>query len=791
MSRILLGFLCGILLAGLRRAPGIEILELPSVVAMAGYGTRALALALAALAVLLARRSLGGSSRPNADLLAAAALGVLAEGLHADLRPEGASAMLLLALVALAILLLRERQGPPATPPPEGERSLAGPLTIAGFGLALGMEGLARLVLRIGRGTAAEATVVGAVVLLAAAFGGVAFAGALRGGARDRARGGAALVAALVGGLALDAGMVAMAGIAVPRGRSEFLLRFGLSPSYAGELHCTALVAAVVFILPAFALGTTLACARRRSELTGLLIGGAAGLVMVPLLLEGSAATAAELAELPHSTQLLTFAHYALLLAAVAALLERPSSLTRRLPVALLALLLAVAGMQPLSRVIVLPWERFPATLRFAGEIPEGQLLILRSTSGIDRVLLDHRTIATLAPDAAGGRGEATRIRTAFDLLSGEVRERGARVLFVGQLTPGRVSGLAEQGVTRLDRSAAWWRVMPALEERLGVTSLLEEEPAGEVLSPASAAERVAEGSYDLVLVPAIAGSRPPRLPRVHPPAGTVVVAWLDPTTELAHLPFSGPVVVDTHGVEEFGVALVFGAELDTTRQSDRPACVETGAPLDPPPLRSWAFEREAPRRRRALASTLRRLADANADGEWRLLLEGLALHAAGQLESSPWESPAQRTELVPEALAELHEAATLGTPDPLTREVWNGLAHVLVGKRDVEGIWRWIEPVAAYWSHWPAGELALAHADIESLEYEAAAQRLAALVDPRPGEARLRTALRRARLDLARAWIAEGELEKGRGLARELLVEDPGDGEAAKLIAEKEEHDG
>jgi len=193
--------------------------------------------------------------------------------------------------------------------------------------------------------------------------------------------------------------------------------------------------------------------------------------------------------------------------------------------------------------------------------------------------------------------------------------------------------------------------------------------------------------------------------------------------------------------------------------------------------MRTYAFERPEERWRRARVALLERLAEANGDE----LTAGLAKHLAVQALSSPWAGRAERTELDPDALTHLLAAAIAGEPDRLTRGVWDGLAAVLVGKRDVEAIWEWVEPVAEEWGDWFEGEVALAHADLESLDVDAAAARVAALTPPtRPaGIARWR-ALRRA---LARGYKDEDRLDEARAMVQQLLKEDPDDREAWGLL--------
>ena len=86
MTRLVLAFMCGMLLCGMRAPLGTDLLAFPAVSAGEAYAARALALVAVAVIVLLARRSLDG--RSNGDLLLGATLGYLTEGLLGELHRE-------------------------------------------------------------------------------------------------------------------------------------------------------------------------------------------------------------------------------------------------------------------------------------------------------------------------------------------------------------------------------------------------------------------------------------------------------------------------------------------------------------------------------------------------------------------------------------------------------------------------------------------------------------------------------------------------------------------------------
>ena len=756
MTRLVIGTLIGILAAGLRRSPGESLLELPAASVSLGYWGQALALGLAGLTALFARRTLDG--RPNELLLLGGTLGVLLEGLGADLRPMGHSSLLPLAPLALALLLVRELRSAPSPPPAVSRPGFVLPLLVAGFGALLAIDPVARVVLRFGGGTRAEGALVLAVSLALAALGGLCFGAPLR-GERDRAGSRVALVAAVAVVPLVTLSWLALAGQAIePVPRREFLGRFGLDRSLEGQLHVTGVIALLGLLLPAFAVGLAISCARRRAELAALFVGAGAGaalLAVMPALEPWFIGPVA-----------LTFAG---LLGGIEP--SRPLRDRSRLP-GLLVLGLAATCLVPLSRMHpppVLGWERFPITPSYLSVSGDGQLLVKPTAPRVAQVLLDRVEVAPRA-DRAGI--DAEQLRTAMSLAPG-----GARVLLVGQLTPGRAWVLEQEGAIHVDRTAAWTSSMPGLEEVLfeGCTDLLPAE--GRVCSLQEARLLIDRGFYDLVVVPAVVGGAPPQvshLAEMSLPPGTIAVAFVDAGLDLAQRRIGGPVLLVTDGLHHPVLGFVFGAEA--------PGGLDPGESTPAPTLKTFAFEPPEERLRRARAALMQRLEVAAEGSRWSELISGLAAHFAAQVPSSPWAGRAERTELDRDAMDHLLAAGLGGEPDRLTLGVWGGVAEVLVGKRDVEGIWEWIEPLTTVWQDWFDGQVALAHADLESLDLDAARLRIDAMVEPTQAPARLRW--RRLRLALARGYRDAGRDEEARELAEKLLREDPENREAWGLLA-------
>ena len=108
MASILHGLLCGLVLVRLHRPPGRELLEVPAVDALTATFTRGIAFGLVALAVLMARRSLGG--RSPSTWLAGVALGTFLEGVLGGFGREADGGSLPFAVIGLVLFVMRERR---------------------------------------------------------------------------------------------------------------------------------------------------------------------------------------------------------------------------------------------------------------------------------------------------------------------------------------------------------------------------------------------------------------------------------------------------------------------------------------------------------------------------------------------------------------------------------------------------------------------------------------------------------------------------------------------------------
>ena len=710
LRNLLAGLIAGVALS-LGRAPaGLELTDGPWIDASSAAFFRALALFTVAIGV-------GPRVRVPALLTGAAA----GYGLHGLFLAERAAVTgwgtlaLALALSVVGMGWASPREEPRAGDAGEREES-PGPnplerlgLALAGAGAAIALESVARVLRLFGGGRPMDDTAFGLAFLGAVALGAVAFGGLASSGRRAPA--------GIPGGLALAAAACLlsvrlMSEISSYEQLDAFLRSrpWSLDLSRVGKLSGDLLIGGRVLLVPAFLLGAGLAGARDRARLVSLGIGGAAGLLLLPLaLIDGTPVPAEEAgrlaAERVASGALVAAAGGLMALAGAWKRASRPAWSGGALAC---GIALAVAALGPRPFVLPLsPWERFRPSAEWLADTPEGLMTLESHRGGASVVTLDRRP---LTPGGAGERADEQRLRLSFELLAPQ-RRSGARVLLVGQLTPLRAFALRGLGAGRIDRTAVWHASMAELEALLFGAGT---PPEGDVLSPAEADDRARSGRYDLIVVPPVPGAAP----RLEIESGSArAVVWLGATSDIAGGAWGGFVLLASDGFEQLSVGVHGGGE-----------GVHAGRPVPSPSafhrLRLRTFERESESER----AVARRLSAAAAGTATESLCAGLLEHLRVQVQSSPWETEAQATEISSGALAHLREAVGALT-DPATRtfvrELWEGIADVLVQKREIDLIYEHLEPLAQAQSPWPALEEALAHADLEVLDPESAARRL------------------------------------------------------------------
>lgn len=607
---------------------------------------------------------------------------------------------------------------------------LAG-LFVASLGTSVAIGCVARHVRLLGDGTVAASSAHTIVFLVLAAVGASAFS-PLLGKLRVARLSAAAAFAVAACGCLLS--LAWLDSVAVQRGLADHMARFGLDSSWRGTWRWDGVVAASAFAVPALAAGVALHALRGRRALFAALLGAGFGLLLLPSLFAGgSDLSQARLS----AAQWVPLAAWTCVAGAALAALGESKDKSRWIAVAGILLCGALAALPTVKPVVILaPWSRRPVIPWLAADAAAGFATVEPGEGGIKVATLDRKLVT---PDYDDAGADMARLRTSVALVPQAVRAKGPpTTLFVGQLTVLRAAALREAGVVVVDRTAAWHDLMPRMERALfdadapGGT----EPPAGDVLSPAQAHQRLVEGRYALVVCAAVEGEWLP-LDEVEPPEGTTVVRWLDGDAPLPKdLPDavwnaapSRVLLVQGRGLESAQFAHVTGGErapdADWTFLSyaeeafeDQPRADELRRRWSRPALRGPADR----------AANWRAFELAQGDGAAKLLCEAGRRFAEDQQASSPFETQAEQVELGSEVLALLARVAAGPRPDAYARSCIEQAAATLAGKRDIERLVAFAAPAAAAHAPWPALEIALAQADLEALDAPAAVARLRGL---------------------------------------------------------------
>ncbi|MCY2958892.1 MAG: hypothetical protein NTY35_01910 [Planctomycetota bacterium] len=727
LARLVLGLVSGWLLSRLRLVPGDAWLGGPACDASSALVVRGAALAFVGLALGAIGRDVGvaflvglAAAIAGHGLLLGFPLGMPAW----DVLIAGA----VLGVVAWSIRGEEQSQAEAAPAPAQiGERI---GLFVAGGGAAIVLEVVARHLRLLGGGLAQDDSAFATTFAVLLALGGGCFGWIANLRKLERwALPWLIAATAAAGYWALHA----LEGLGQILEFGRFLSRYGLDASWHATLPADALVGGAVLVVPAFLLGLALRGARGAGNLSSLLVGAGVGLALLPRLLRHDPAASTSVSEL-FSAQLLPFGLLAALLGAGLALMSIPGRGARArwtafacaLPLGLPILLVETKPLFLLS-----PWER-RATMPFlAFETPEGLATVEPGEGGLKLATLDRRK---LSPGLDGVRADAQAIATSFLALSEEQRAaRNVRVLLVGQLTQVRAAEFTRCGATRIDRTGAWHAAMPRLEGEL-----LKDYPVppGDVIDAREASVRLAAGQYDLCVVLAADGD-PPHWRAIGETAGTAVVMRWSRIDEpfLARLPgsrFAGSTEREPlyalvgGGLEELMLGVLDGAARPEAGRAGRLELVRLDGTVPRPLPVTRLLERKRWRPASATLTVAERIEAENPTALWR----GVASFARAQVPSSPFETVSQQVELDDSTLADLRDAALAAPPSAFTRETWNWLARILSGKRDVTAIEAHVAPLAARWTPWPELEVALARADLEALDPEAAVRRLAPLAD-------------------------------------------------------------
>lgn len=691
--------------------------------------------------------------------------------------------LLPVALLVVAVLVQMRRMArtledpepaPEELPTNLGERIC---YAVAGGGAALALEAVARHVELFSSGVARDEHAFDATFLVLALVGAAAFGGFAR-LSHLRKLAFPVLLAALGSSAYVSLAMIDSIGDF--RGLDEFVRKFGSDLSWHGTLAFDALLAAAIYVVPAFVLGALVCSTRRRSSLLWASAGAAAGVAIVPWLLRHAPDASTGEAE--------TFAAHFVVVGALVGVVgatlgivfdTRRSGFARIAGIASAALCALPVPTVVVKPIFVLsPWGKFPVLPFLAFETPTGLATVEPSRGNFKLATIDRRAVT---PELAQATADVRRIEIACELLAPAKRAAGKlRVLWIGQMSVVRASVLEVNGVERVDRSAAWWPAMERLEAELfGDTP----RPAGDVVPPDEARERLENGAYDLVIAPPVAGDMP-SFGTIEAPRDTLVVRWfgIDEPPLVDALPRStffedgqlverAAVVVASHGFEDLALGLVTHGHLASRADAQRPLVLDFDPALARRSPLALLFERKVFRidaQRALFGAALAAGAEGTPDER---VIDALGTFLAAQTPSSPWETAAQQIELPDAVLEALAADARERAPTPFVRGLWEWTARVLVEKREVQRIDRFVKPVADAHGPWVVLSWALARADVEALDPAAAAARMRPLAT---------SDMRRVEVwyTLAEAEELSGELAAAARAwrrAAELAPQDPG----------------
>lgn len=704
---VLGGGLVGGLLAANRVSRGFDAFSIPAVSGASALLARAIGLALIVFVLARTRSTFAQERRPFFAFLAGCPLGFTLWSLvSVSLPATGLAGATLTALVfaAIAWFVLR---GEATEAGFELRDCIAGSgVAIAGLGLTLGFEGLARITRQLGTASSSEVDLFAVVFLASLAIGAVVFRSLLV-SAKAKERG-VVLFLAIAGALCWFS-LQTVARLTTEAGWGGWVREYGMLPHHRGHVQYTLLLAGVTLALPAVALGAALDC-MRRTQLVFAVAGAALGLAIAPQTLGYNDS---ELLTIGMEIHVLFGVGTLATGLAICAFTVREATLIERGACAALAglvgvfpFLAAVGGVLPLS-----PWSVIPVQLEAAYHIPEGLLIIERPQGGVSRVSLDGRA---LAPGPEGAERDSAELDATLGLLSEERRSRGdLRMLLVGQLTPGRALGLVSHDVTRIDRTGAWAAIMPQVESELFANETL---PRGDVLSMSEAKRRWNEGHYDLVWIPSVTGECP-AIPEWSADSPSLAVAWFDAAAMAARrsLPERGLLHVDSP--DRISIAFVSRPSEATGLRLGSPTRFDgvlDNLQLHVHQRELWEFD--------AFAERLRR---ANEGEEFAALSAAIAQFGSVQRESSPWGTPAEATE-VDERSMELLCAAVEAHPKHAATRAWaESIGRVLIGKRRIDWLEEFLAPLAEAHAPWPELELLRAEAELEGLLYDRVLERL------------------------------------------------------------------
>ena len=800
MRTLLLGLLTGIAASLLRAPLGVELVHLSETPATLAVAYRAIAFLLLAVALLAGRHKAGEGVSPLRFLIGVVT-GLAAHGLLLGSTPEShLLAVFLAALIGAALYFTaRGSLGPELEESEErdveededaAQIPTATPLAhaIIGVGLALCLEGLFRHLRLFGAGESNEDSLFGIVLALLILAG----AGCFKSVVRSHTASTLCLAGGSLGALA---SLRLIAGISTGRGLDRYLRWFDLDNSLRGTLAYDALLAAVIFIIPAFLLGAGFQGLRRRSNLAGLSAGAAIGLIIsphcfIPLILQKVPGEPFLAHHLPASH--LCSWGAAVAFAGAALHLVRHPGLARWAALSFFVVSPLPFIAPPKAIQILAPWQKRTPQPDLVFDSAQGLITIEETEFGLDSVTLDRRMIT---PSGAGAAADRLQLEAAVALLPREKRESGDfKVLFLGQLTPGRALTLTSLGAGLIDRPAAWYDVMQLLEYILFRGYKV---PEGSPVKPSVARSQLSSGFYDLVIAPSVTGDQPTTR-NFASGKDTVSVIWFNTAGGTADLSLGSKVILSTATLEDLSIGVVHGIDPAELPQNElllsAGSSIRREMPITSLQRRLWDRER------RSQALMGERLSAAENGGVAALVAAGLGSHYSAQEHSSPYETLAQSIELTEETLGPWSTAALASPVARSTRELLGATARALRGKRSVTEIYEYLDPISEAHPTWVELIEILCYADLEALDPSHCIHRVEKSLELGVESPTLLVYLSDALVELGRAsdavkhlWSAYAELpdnqqvkerlaialvragdKEGKAMIEDLLLEDP-----------------
>ncbi len=735
------GALGGVLLSALRAPLGLDLLTATAVEGTTAFGFRAAALFTLAIAIAGAR--LLRTSVPTLPLLMSIGLGYAVHGLWLEaLAPLGSRLDFAIALIGIYVAMYftarsddsvesepNEQPQPKSDPHPTKLLECLG-LALGGAAVVIALETTAHPLRQLGLGLPADDTAFGVgffafLVLGAAAFG--RFFPVRQYGQT------VAILTCGVTALACSVGLNRLNELTTPGVLAGFVKQVGslfvfdegeptifrVDISHLGTWRVDLLLAGTCLILPGLIFGIALFATRDRRSLASLLVGAALGTMAYALLLSNAAEPLSfeALESSSHAAGMLAAACYSAGVGALLVAFGSGSPVARSIGV-FGALLLGASPsfLSVKDPWIFSAWDQTPAVEPSLIIESSVGLLTVEPARGSDVLTLDRNR---LTPAPVEEEADTRRIRQSLGLLG--PLESPPRVLLVGQITPSRAQAFRRFGEIELERTAPWYNHMPAIEKQLFAGS--SEVLSGERIALATARERVADGEYDLILIPPTVGRRLPSLPAQWDsapsamprssswsvPDGTIAVTWLDTASDLANTDLGERVLISTLPFSEPFIGLVLGEP-----KGGEPTVAGSARGRAPSGLATLML-RGYQRQHQTRANVFRRLQEASRGSPSESWTSALSAHYGEQTEVNPVGSWDQGIFISDEMLQHLRTVGTdAGELSPSVRLFIEQIAKTLRTVRSPDLVLEYILPIAEAHSPWYELDFAVVQAYME-----------------------------------------------------------------------------